>query len=62
LRRQFERSIDRENLRIKFIAPDQQLCTDNALMTAVAGFFQFSKRKKWKNIKANANLRIDEKL
>lgn len=60
--RQFRRSIEKQKIKTNLLAPEQSLCTDNALMTAVAGFFQSSKRKKWKIIKANANLKIDEKL
>ncbi|TFG35934.1 MAG: tRNA (adenosine(37)-N6)-threonylcarbamoyltransferase complex transferase subunit TsaD [Parcubacteria group bacterium] len=62
LRKQLEQSIDRQRMKTNLLAPEQSLCTDNALMTAVAGFFQSAKRKKWKIIKANANLKIDEKL
>lgn len=62
LRKQLKQSIDNQMIKVGLFTPDQSLCTDNALMTAVAGFFQLSKRKKWKNIKANANLKIDEKL
>jgi N6-L-threonylcarbamoyladenine synthase len=62
LRKQLGQSLERHKMKISLFAPDQALCTDNALMAAVAGFFQSSKKKKWKIIKANANLRIDEKL
>jgi len=62
LRKQLQQSLDRKKMKISLIAPEQALCTDNALMTALAGFFRYLKRGKWKNIRANANLRIDEKL
>ncbi|MCX6760835.1 MAG: tRNA (adenosine(37)-N6)-threonylcarbamoyltransferase complex transferase subunit TsaD [Candidatus Nealsonbacteria bacterium] len=62
LRKQLQQSLDNQKIKMNLLAPEQVLCTDNALMTAIAGFFQSLKRKKWKNIKANANLKIDEKI
>ena len=42
------------------IKPNLSLCTDNAAMIAVAGYY--NKPISWKKIKADANLRIDQKM
>jgi tRNA A37 threonylcarbamoyltransferase TsaD len=44
------------------LVPAKNFCTDNAAMVAIAGYFKWYKKKVWKKIKANANLKIDEKL
>ncbi|MBM3250854.1 MAG: tRNA (adenosine(37)-N6)-threonylcarbamoyltransferase complex transferase subunit TsaD [Candidatus Nealsonbacteria bacterium] len=45
----------------KHLIPPKNLSTDNAVMTAVAGYFRWGQRRteNWKHIKADANLRID---
>jgi len=61
LRKQFRRRIQKEKLSFKFQVPSSKLCTDNAVMTAVAGYFRWKKMKKLEkrqDIKAVANLRI----
>jgi N6-L-threonylcarbamoyladenine synthase len=58
LKKQFQEAAEKENL--KLIFPEPRFCTDNALMAAIAGFLNFSKKKTWKKIEANANLRVDE--
>jgi len=58
LKGQFQSAINKQKLKVNLFVPEPSLCTDNALMTAVAGYFQWLKRKKWKKIEANANLRI----
>ena len=40
----------------KLLVPDKKLSTDNAVMTAIAGYF--GKPKDWRKIKAEPNLRI----
>jgi len=40
------------------ILPDPKLCTDNAVMVAIAAYFNKKSKKDYKNIKAKANLRI----
>ncbi len=48
----------RKQFKQKFncLIPPKNLCTDNAVMTAIAGYF--GKPKDWQKIKADANLRI----
>ncbi|MFH1036714.1 MAG: tRNA (adenosine(37)-N6)-threonylcarbamoyltransferase complex transferase subunit TsaD [Patescibacteria group bacterium] len=62
LKKQFKEKIQREIPYSKFYIPDSQFCTDNAVMTATAAYFQWlrKKTKGWKKMIANANLRIDE--
>lgn len=60
LRRQFKVKIRKELPDINYLLPDTKLCTDNALMIAVAAYYHWLKEKGkgWKKIKADANLRI----
>jgi N6-L-threonylcarbamoyladenine synthase len=44
--------------KIKLFVPDKKYSTDNAVMTAIAGYFNRSKVKNPKNIEANAGLRL----
>ena len=62
LRKQFKEKLEKEIPYCKFYIPDSELCTDNALMTGIAAYFNRGKKKNWKKIKADANLRIDKKL
>ncbi len=62
LRKQFRERVKKEIPYCKFYIPDSEFCTDNALMTGIAVYFNRRKKKNWKKIKANANLRIDRKL
>ncbi|MDI6883119.1 MAG: tRNA (adenosine(37)-N6)-threonylcarbamoyltransferase complex transferase subunit TsaD [Patescibacteria group bacterium] len=41
-----------------YLKPKTCFCTDNAAMVALAGYFNKNKKKNWKEIKANANLRM----
>jgi N6-L-threonylcarbamoyladenine synthase len=59
LRKRFQKEI--KECGIKMSAPPRILCTDNAAMIAVAASFDDGK-KSWKEIEANANLRIDERI
>jgi N6-L-threonylcarbamoyladenine synthase len=71
LRKQFMSDVKCQMSNVKFLAPPKILCTDNGLMTAIAGFYHHKPRtrinsvrgrqtKNWKNVKVNANLRIDD--
>ena len=44
--------------KINFLVPSKNLCTDNAVMTAITGYFNCKAKKNWKEVKANASLRI----
>jgi N6-L-threonylcarbamoyladenine synthase len=58
LRKRFKSEIKKENLKVDFFAPPKILSTDNGLMVALSGFFDKNKRKSYKDIKADANLKI----
>ena len=61
LRKQLEEKTEKEIPYSKTYIPASELCTDNALMAGVAAYFNRGKKKNWKKIKADANLRIDTK-
>jgi len=56
LRKQFAYKLKTINYKLNFLVPSKNLCTDNAVMTGIAGYF--GKPKDWQKIKADANLRI----
>jgi len=58
LRRQFNDKLEASSLKLELLVPAKELSTDNALMIAVAGYFNKNKKTSWKKLKANANLRI----
>jgi N6-L-threonylcarbamoyladenine synthase len=58
LRKQFESNIKYQMSNVKFFVPPKNLCTDNALMVAVATFFNQNKIKKPAEISADPNLKI----
>ena len=62
LRKQFQSATSNQCSKIVLSLPPKNLCTDNAAMVAVAGYLNQQKKKHWKEIKANANLKIGEKL
>jgi len=62
LRKQFQLTIDNQQLAINFLVPAKNFCTDNAAMVAIAGYFNKQNKKNWKKIEANANLKIGQKL
>jgi N6-L-threonylcarbamoyladenine synthase len=62
LRKQFKFEIRNSKFEINLLIPPKNLCTDNALMIGMAAFLNRQRKKNWKKIEANANLRIDGKL
>jgi len=59
LRRQFKQAINNLTT-VELFIPPKDLSTDNALMTAITGYFRYKNGKtgNWRNLKAKANLRI----
>lgn len=60
LRRQFQGRVKKLIPKTKLLFPKPENCTDNALMTAIAGYFRYrnGKTENWKKIKVDANLKI----
>ncbi len=60
LRKQFAEKIKKNLPNTRYLMPSTQLCTDNALMVAIAGYFKYKtgKKENWKDIEVNANLGI----
>jgi len=60
LRTKFKKTIKKENLNVNLFYPPKKFCTDNGVMVAVCAYFvwQRKKKKSWKKIEANANLKI----
>jgi len=60
LRKQFSERVQGLGPRVQLLIPPVNLATDNALMTAIAAYFNSLKGKKqnWYKIKADSNLRI----
>jgi N6-L-threonylcarbamoyladenine synthase len=64
LQKQFKEKIKKENLNIIFHFSDSKFCTDNAAMIAFTAWMKFMKNQSpdnWQKIKAQPNLRIDNK-
>lgn len=59
LKKQFKEKIKKEIPNSLFLIPDSKFCTDNAAMIGITAYFHKNKAKNWKNIKVNANLRIN---
>lgn len=59
LRKQFKEKIEKESPEIEFFVPKPSLSTDNALMTAITGFYHKKETKNWEKIGADGNLRIE---
>ncbi len=61
LRKQFFQKIKKEKLNFKLQVPNFKLCTDNAAMIGVAGYYCYLKNqsRKWPKIIAKANLRLN---
>ena len=68
LRKQLRDKLQETRDKVNFLVPPKNLCTDNAAMISVAGYFGAKRRpdeyrnESWKNIKADANLRIDQQM
>jgi len=58
LKERFQSEIAKLYTQPRFLAPDKIFSTDNASMIAMAAFFNLDKQTDWKEIQANANLRI----
>lgn len=61
LRKQFKLKIESYKWKINFLVPPKDLCTDNAIMTAITAFFHQEEKidfSKVSEIKADSNLRI----
>jgi N6-L-threonylcarbamoyladenine synthase len=65
LRRKFQKKLKKTNKSFNFYLPLLKYTTDNAMMIALAGFFDYlalgkqaSKNLKWNKIRAEANLRL----
>jgi len=64
LRRDFKEKTKKDLPKIKLLLPEIKFCTDNAAMIGATAYFYWLKggKKNWKEIKANANLKIDESI
>ena len=60
LRKQFITKLEKDLPSTKFFVPKPNLSTDNAVMTAITGYFHKNKIVNWKTIEANGNLRISK--
>ncbi len=58
LKKQFIEKIQKELPKTELLVPEANLSTDNGLMTAITAWFYRNKKTLYKNIKADANLRI----
>lgn len=61
LRKQLVSNVTSQMLRVNFLAAPKNLCTDNGLMIALAGYFQFRSGntiKSWDELEARPNLRL----
>lgn len=59
LRKQFKIKIEKELSNIRYLMPDIQYCTDNAVMVAITAYFhKKEENNSWKKIEVNANLKI----
>ncbi|MDP2741104.1 MAG: tRNA (adenosine(37)-N6)-threonylcarbamoyltransferase complex transferase subunit TsaD [bacterium] len=59
LRKQFKNKLEKESSHVELFVPKPDLSTDNALMTAITGFFHRKQTKPWENIEAGGNLRLE---
>ena len=60
LRKQMKKEINKAMPKVRILIPDQKYCTDNGLMTAIAGYFEARRGKKrsWRKIGVKANLTL----
>ena len=58
LREQLAKKIEKQVPNAEYLIPSIKYCTDNAAMIGITAFHHLRERKSWKEIKANANLRL----
>jgi len=58
LRKQFKLKIENCKLKINFLVPPKNLCTDNAAMVAMTAYYHRKEKFNLSEIKADANLKI----
>ena len=61
LRKQFKEALNTSS-RVEVFVPTPNLSTDNALMTAITGFYHQKNKIPWEKLQAESNLRIGEKV
>ncbi|MCK4520870.1 tRNA (adenosine(37)-N6)-threonylcarbamoyltransferase complex transferase subunit TsaD [Candidatus Parcubacteria bacterium] len=59
LQKQFKKKLSMTGSQFVFLAPTKKFCTDNAAMIGITAYFHKKETQNWKNIKVNANLRIN---
>ena len=62
LRKQFNQQLTTHNLQLNFLVPPKDFCTDNAAMVGITAYYYWlkgGKIKSWKDIGADANLRLN---
>ncbi len=60
LRRKFSEKLEASSLELALLVPPKKLSTDNALMIAVAAYFNQTKKIVWQKLSVSANLRIGQ--
>ena len=58
LRKQFNYKLKTINYKLNLLVPSKNLCTDNASMVTMSGYFNRKKATTFENISVNANLKI----
>jgi len=59
----FSETIKKELAKVQFIFPERKFSTDNAAMIALTAYFNLKnggRKTNWKNLEADANLRLKE--
>ena len=58
LREQLEKAVKTELKNVDFLVPPMKFTTDNAVMIAMAAYFNCKKATSWKTLDADANLKL----